>query len=148
MNIQEVAESFTTKMFVSKDLDSAASYLAEDFQFSGPVPEPVDSKQWLGLMKAMNAAFPDINYHTRILGVDGNVVKTASQLSGTHTNDLDLSTMGLGVIPATGKSFSIPEEQGEATVKDGKITSMHLNTGQDSGLMGILKQLGVEPPQG
>lgn len=148
MNIQEVAESFTTKMFVSKDLDSAASYLAEDFQFSGPVPEPVDSKQWLGLMKAMNAAFPDINYHTRILGVDGNVVKTASQLSGTHTNDLDLTAMGLGVIPATGKSFSIPEEQGEATVKDGKITSMHLNTGQDSGLMGILKQLGVEPPQG
>lgn len=148
MNTQEVAESFTTKMFVSKDVDSAGSYLAEDFKFSGPVPEPLGRKQWLGLMKIMNTAFPDINYHARILGVDGNVVKTVNQLSGTHTNDLDLSAIGLGVIHATGKSFSIPEEQGEATVKDGKITAMHLNTGQDSGLMGILRQLGVEPKHG
>lgn len=67
MNIQEMAESFTTKMFVSKDLDSAASYMSEDFQFSGPVPEPVDGKQWLALMQALNTAFPDMNYNTRIL---------------------------------------------------------------------------------
>jgi hypothetical protein len=148
MNIQELGESFTTKAFVSKDLDSAASYMSEDFQFSGPVPEPVDKKQWLALMKVLNTAFPDMNYNTRILGVEGNVVRVTNQLTGTHTNDLDLSAMGLGVIPATGKSISNPEERGETTVKDNKVTSVHINAVEGGGLMGILKQLGVAPPQG
>jgi hypothetical protein len=51
-------------------------------------------------------------------------------------------------IPATGKSISNPEERGETTVKDNKVTSVHINAVEGGGLMGILKQLGVEPPQG
>lgn len=80
--------------------------------------------------------------------MEGNVVRVTNQLTGTHTNDFDLSAMGLGVFPATGKSISNPEEQGETTVKDNKITSVHINAVEGGGLMGILKQLGVEPPQG
>ena len=148
MNVQEIAEDFTTKAFVSKDLDSAAAYFSDDFQFSGPVPEPIDGKTWMALMKTMNKAFPDIDYHARTLGVEGDVVRVTNKLTGTHTVDLDLSGMGMGVIPATGKSFSLPEELGEATVKNNKITSMHINAVKDGGLMGILKQLGVAPPQG
>jgi len=147
MNIQEIAEAFTTKMYVSKDLDSAATYFSDDFQFSGPVPEPMDGKKWIALLKTLNTAFPDMDYNIRTLGVEGDMVRMTNKLTGTHTVDLDLSAMGMGIIPATGKSISLPEESGEATVKNNKITSVHVDSGKDGGLMGILKQLGVAPPQ-
>lgn len=148
MNIQELVETFKTKTYVSKDLDAAAAHLSEDFQFSGPVPNPINGKQWFALLEKLNTAFPDINYNSRILGVEGDVVKATNKITGTHTVDLDLSAWGMGVFPATGKSVSLPEEQSDTTVKDNKVTSVHVYAGENGGLMGILKQLGVQPPQG
>lgn len=145
MDARQVAESFA-EAFNAGDLDTVASYLTDDFQLSGPTPEPVDGKQWIGLTKLMKAAFPDINYNLRVVGAEGNVVKTMTQVSGTHTGDLDLSAMGMGVIPATGKSFSNPEEPGEATIRGNKIASIHITPVEGAGLMGVLAQLGVKPP--
>lgn len=147
MNIQEQAEAFA-ETFNIKDLDALASFLAQDFQFSGPVPEPINGPQWIGLLKAMKAALPDLNFNLRILSVDGDVVTSSNQITGTHTGDFDLSAMGIGVIPATGRSVKNSMEQGKATFKDGKVVSMHITPTEGGGLMGILKQLGVEPPQG
>lgn len=147
MEPKEVAQAFVDA-FNAGDLDTVASYLSDDFQFSGPVPEPVGSAEWLGLSRIFQAAFPGINYNMRIVSVEGNVVKTTSQVSGTHTGDLDLSAMGMGVIPPTGKSFSNPEEPGEATVEGDKVTSIHVQSGEGSGVMGILAQLGIQPPSG
>lgn len=146
MSTREFAESFA-EAFNAGDYDTVASYLADDFQLSGPVPEPIDGQQWIGMSKTLKAAFPDINYNLRVVGVEGNVVSTLTQLSGTHTGDLDLSAMGMGVIPATGKSFSNPEERGETTVNGNKIVSMHITPTEGAGLMGILAQIGVKPPQ-
>jgi hypothetical protein len=147
MEPQEVAQAFADA-FNAGDLDTVASYLSDDFQFSGPVPEPVGAAEWLGISRVFQVAFPDINYNLRIVGVEGNVVKTTTQVSGTHTGDLNLSALGMGVIPPTGKSFSNPEEPGEATVEGGKVTSIHIPSGEGSGVMGILAQLGIEPPSG
>ena len=145
MSTREFAESFA-EAFNAGDYDTVASYLADDFQFSGPVPEPIDGKQWIGMSKTLKAAFPDIKYNLRVVGVEGNVVTTVTQLTGTHTGDLDLTAMGMGVIPATGKSFSNPEERGETTVNGDKIVSMRIPPTEGAGLMGILAQIGVKPP--
>ena len=147
MELQEVAQAFADA-FNAGDWDAVASYLSDDFQFSGPVPEPIGAAEWLGISRVFQVAFPDINYNLRIVGVEGNVVKTTSQVSGTHTGQLDLSALGMGVVPPTGKSFSNPEELGQAIVEGGKVTSIHFPSGEGSGVGGILAQLGIGPPPG
>ena len=114
--------------------------------FSGPVPEPVDAHTWLGLVKALNAGMPDLEFHTHTMGVEGNVVMKGAQITGTHTADLDLTPMGFGVIPASGKSVELPHEAGRITVEGDKIKSYVIDVVEGDGLMGILAQIGFQPP--
>ena len=102
------------------NFEKAKSYLANDFKFSGPVPEPVNGAQWIGLSANLKAAFPDLNYHFKIESVNGDRADISAQLQGTHKGDLDLTAMHMGVIPATGKSFKAAQEEGKVMVRDGK----------------------------
>ena len=145
VNTQVVAQSFA-EAFNAGDLEKVAGYLAEDFRFSGPTPQPLGAREWLGMTQALRAAFPDIQYNLRILSVEGNKVATTTQMTGTHTGVLDLTPMGLGVIPPTGKSFSNPKEHGEAVIEGGKIVSIRVESAEGGGLEGILRQIGVQPP--
>lgn len=147
MDTQEATYAFI-EAFQAGDFDTAASYLADDFVFSGPTPEPISGAAWLGLSAALRAAFPDLNYNFRVVSVDGDVATTTTQLYGTHTGNLDLSGIGMGIIPATGKSVSLPVEGGEAIVEDGKLISLHIHSTPEGGIMGILSQLGVEVAAG
>lgn len=40
------------------DLENAKSMLADGFRFSGPVPQPLNSKAWLGMSASLKVAFP------------------------------------------------------------------------------------------
>jgi len=146
MNTQELAQAFA-KAINASDWDAVASFLAPDFQFSGPVPEAVGAAEWIMVNKILQDGMPDMCINLRIVGVDGDEVQAVDQLTGTHTADLDLTSLGIGVIPATGRRVTLPEERGVATVKNGKITSIRLNTPADGGMAGTLAQLGVQPPQ-
>jgi hypothetical protein len=79
-------------------------------------------------------------------GLDGGVVKVSAELKGTHSGILDLSPVGLGVTPATGKSFAMPREHGKVTIKGDKVVSWVVNRIDGGGLMGILVQLGLTVP--
>ena len=122
----EVAEELLGALN-SGDLDTVASFLADNFQFSGPVPEPIGADQWLGLSGVLLNAFEDLQYNLRVESVEGNIVRIAAQLNGTHNNDLDLSAMGMGVIPASGKTFSLPEEHGEVLIEGDKAVAASRN---------------------
>jgi len=128
------------------DFVAARSMLAADFTFSGPVPEPLDAEAWLGMSTSLKAAFPDLNYHFKAIGADGDVVKATSQLSGTHNGSFDLTNMNMGVIPATNKTFSAALEKTKVTVKDNKVTIWAVEPTEGAGLMAILKQLDVKMP--
>lgn len=128
------------------EFDKAKSLLADDFLFSGPVPEPVNGQAWLGLSSTLKAAFPDLNYQFKVDSADGNTVKVSAQLKGTHTGNLDLTALGMGVIPPTNKSFTNAHEHGTVTVKGEKIASWAVDRTEGGGVMGILSQLGVKPP--
>jgi len=145
METKQVAEEFLAA-FNAGDMAKCRAFLSDDFTFSGPTPEPVSADQWMGIVMGMRAAFPDINYNIKISGHEENKVMTTTQLTGTHTKDWDLSAMGIGVIPATGKIFSNPKEEGLMTIENGKITSYFINSKEESGIPGMLKQLGVETP--
>ncbi len=128
------------------DFENVKSMLADDFQFSGPIPEPINKEAWLGMSLSLKTAFPDLDYHFKVIGADGDVVRSTAQLSGTHSGPFDLTGMNLGMIPATNKTFSTKSEKTKITVKDGKITLWAVEPNDGAGLMEILKQLDARLP--
>ena len=128
------------------DFENVRSMLAEDFQFSGPVPEPINKEVWLEMSANLKKAFPDLDYHFKVIGAQGDVVRSTAQLSGTHSGSFDLTSMNLGVIPATNKTFSTKSEKTKVTVKDNKITLWTVEPNDGAGLIEILKQLDVKLP--
>ncbi len=128
------------------DFENVKSMLADEFQFSGPVPEPINKEAWLEMSASLKTAFPDLDYHFKVIGTEGNVVRSTSQLSGTHNGVFDLTNMNMGMIPATNKAFSAKLEKTKVTVKDDKITSWMVEPTDGAGLLAILKQLEVEVP--
>jgi predicted ester cyclase len=129
------------------NFDDAKSMLADDFQFNGPMsPKPINAKAWLEMIVGLKTAFPDLNYHFKVIGAEGDVVRSTSQLSGTHDGSLDLTNVNMGVIPATNLPFSAKLEKTKVTVKDNKITSWAGDATEGAGLKAILGQLGVTLP--
>ena len=128
------------------DFENAKNMLADDFQFSGPVLGPIGREAWLSMSASLMTAFPDLDYHFKVIGTEGSIVRTTSQWSGTHSGSLDLTSMNMGVIPATNKSFVANRDKTKITVKENKITSWVVEPTQGAGLMEILKQLDVKTP--
>jgi predicted ester cyclase len=145
MNKREIVQTFLDSV-QKGDFATAKSWLADDFQFSGPVPEPVNKEAWLAMSTNLKTAFPDLDYHFKVIGTEGEVVRSTSQLSGTHTGAFDLTAMNMGVIPASDKTFSAKLEKNKITVKEDKITVWAVEPTQGAGLIAILDQLGVRAP--
>ena len=145
MNKRETVEALLDSV-QKGDLETAKTMLADAFQFSGPVPEPISKEAWLEMSTSLKTAFPDLDYHFKVIGTQGDVVRMTSQLSGTHKSSLDLTSINMGVIPATDKTFVATREKTKITVKEDKITVWAAEPTQGAGLRGILKQLDVETP--
>jgi predicted ester cyclase len=128
------------------NFEKAKSLFADNFKFSGPVPEPISGEAWLGMSASLKAAFPDLDYQFKIESVDGDTANISAELKGTHKGDFDLTAMNMGVIPATGKSFHAAHENGIARLRDGKISAWEMEGTEGAGLMAILGQLGVKIP--
>jgi len=145
MNQREIVQALLDSV-QRGDFEKAKSFLSNDYQFSGPVPEPINVETWLGINKNLKKAFPNLDYHFHVDGVEGEVTKISAELKGTHSGVLDLSPLGLDVIPATDKSFATPREHGKVTFKGDKISSWVVDKIEGGGLMGILDQLGIPVP--
>src|SRR4026208_1534408 len=145
MNKREIVQSLMDSI-QKGDFKNAKTLLADDFQFSGPIPEPVNREAWLEMSARLKTAFPDLDYHFKVTGADDEIVKSTSQLSGTHRGSFDLTNMKMGVIPATNKAFSAKLENTKITVKDDKVTSWAVEPTEGAGLKAILGQLGVKSP--
>lgn len=130
----------------SGNFDGAKALLADDFEFSGPVPQPISGPAWLGMSANLRKAFPDLNYRFKVEGTQGDAVELSAQLSGTHTGPLDLTALNMPVFPPTGKSFSAAFERGTATVQNGRVVSWATQPTEGAGLIAILKQLGLPTP--
>ena len=145
MNQREIVQALLDSV-QRGDFEKAKSLLSNDYQFSGPVPEPINGETWMEINKNLKKAFPNLDYHFHVDGVDGDVIKISAELKGTHSGVLDLSPVGLGVIPATNKSFATPREHGKVTIKNEKVSTWVVDRIEGGGLMGILTQLGIPVP--
>jgi hypothetical protein len=145
MNELEVVERLLS-LVEADDRASAQELLADDFTFSGPVPEPISGLEWLGMHGKLHAAFPDWAFNMADLRIDGDVVRGTAQITGTHTGALDLSAMSLPTIPATNKRVKLPRDESELMVVGGKVKYFKTTPNPEAGVSGILKQLGVAVP--
>jgi len=144
MNKRETVQAFVDSI-QQGEFENAKSMLADDFQFSDAVSEPINTEAWLGMSTNLKTAFPDLDYHFKVIGTEGDVVRTTMQLSGTHSGSFDLRDMNLGVIAATNKAFSVKREKTKLTVNGNKITAWVVESTQGAGLKAILGQLYDKP---
>ena len=145
MNPREIVQALLDSI-QRGDFEKVSSLVSNDCQFTGPGPEPIRCEVWMGLTRNLKKAFPNIDYHfhvDRVDGLSGHLVKISAELKGTHSGVLDLSPLGLGVTPATNKSFATPCEHIKVTIKDSKVVSWVVEPIDGGGLMGILDQLGI-----
>jgi hypothetical protein len=124
-----------------------ADMLADDMVFAGPVPVPVGKREFIGLMAAMVAGFPDWKFNGKDFKQVGDKVIVTFQITGTQTRELSLPLPGIPKIPASGKRISLPQEPTTVTVKDGKISRLESAAVPGGGVMGVLAQLGISIPQ-
>jgi len=93
----------------------------------------------------MQSATPDIRPVIGNIREEGNDVVITSHWEGTFVNDFDLSVLGLGVIPATGKAALLPTSTVRISFDGDKISRIHdPATGPDAGTAGFVKALGVD----
>ncbi|UCG24118.1 MAG: ester cyclase [Chloroflexota bacterium] len=117
------------------------SLIADDFQATSAADEPpMDKESWMGMGDLMRASFPDIDYVIEDIREEGGKVSVTGYFTGTFTNDFDLSAMGMGVYPATGKKIKWPSETSQVTVEGGQITQSHAISSE--GMAAFLKPLG------
>ena len=107
----------------------------------------MNRESWQNIFQMLLASFKDWDYVNTNLRAEGDAVIMSGHFVGTFTDDLDLSAMGIGVIPASGKEIVWDEAANKVTVENGKIAKME-PYGHSGGFGPFLKALGVEPPAG
>ena len=145
MSKKETAAAFLSKINVL-DLNAGGQYCTDNFTYSGPFPKPLSLDEWKVTAQRFLKAFPDWNFNAKIVGEVADLVHITAHITGTHSGDLDLTSLDMGVIPATGKSIALPESKGRLTFQGDKISNMHFEVAEGAGIPGILAQLGVSKP--
>lgn len=128
----------------ARDYETALANLTPDCTFAGPVPEPISGEQWIGLHRLLNVGLPDFSFNISKVEEKGNNVHVTIQITGTHTNTLDLTPLGMPKVPATGIKVQLPAEHPVITVRGDKIAAVHVTPVPDGGVPGMLAQLGVK----
>jgi hypothetical protein len=146
MDNRELIEGFLVTLDEG-ELDEAMTYLADDFRFySSTFPNGLDARSWMGVMGMWRAGAPDLRFNLRLVELEGDSARVISRITGTHTRDLDLTPMGLGVVPTTGIAFVGGEEESEGLVENGRIKWIRIFDSPETGFGSVLGQLGVQVP--
>ena len=130
----------------SADIEAGAAYLSDDFQnvdLDGNVL--MNKEGYIGMGHMLRASLPDFDFVDSDLREEGDFVIMTGHFEGTHKADLDLSAMGVGVIPASGNKIVWPEVSVKITVEGDKIAREE-PYGESGGMEAFLAPLGVSAP--
>jgi len=109
MTKTETIKAFSAAL-EAREFEKAASFLADEFVFTGPVPQPIGKHEFIAIQNAFESAFEDWSFNSHDEVEQGDKVIAAVQITGTHTRDLVLPMPGMPTIPATNKKISLLEE--------------------------------------
>jgi predicted ester cyclase len=122
------------------------TYLSDDFKnFDKDGNAIMDKAAYIGMGQLLASAFKDFKAVYGDMREEGDSVIVRYHFEGTHTGDLDLSAMGLGVIPASGKKIVFPEDTAAFKIQGDKIVSIK-PYGDSAGIESFLAALGVKLP--
>ena len=142
----DLVKAYTELIGVGGDMEAATAYFSDDFENLDKDGTVALTKEGiLGMARMMNASFKDYGFVLTNRSEKGDFIIMTGHFQGTHTSDLDLSAMGLGVVPASGKKIVWPEASAKLTFEGDKIVRMEPYAGA-AGLRAFLAALGVELP--
>ena len=120
-------------------------YYTDDFQLTNAQGSPPsDRDAVLAMGQLMQSAMSDISTVIEDIREEGDDVVLTSHWEGTFVNDFDLSALGLGVAPATGKTVVFPTSTIRISFDGDKISRIHdPATDPNAGPAGFFKALGV-----
>ena len=125
-------------------IEAAEAYISDDFKSFDENGNVVMTKEvFIGMSHLLLGAFKDLKVVYNDLREEGDGVLSTFHFEGTHTGEFDLSAMGLGVIPASGKKIVWPDAKTKWNVKDGKIVSEEPIS---AGMGWFLTPLGIKLP--
>lgn len=117
---------------------------ASDFQVEADEgPTPADRDPYLTAVAAIVDSMPDWRVEVDELDHEEDVVRTRIHVTGTQSEALDLTNLGGGWLPATGRSVDI-EEEAVFRVEDGRIQAESVLDPETPDVFGILERLGAE----
>ena len=121
-------------------------YYTDDFQLTNAQGSPPsDRDAVLAMGQLMQSAMSDIRTVIEDIREEGDDVVLTSHWEGTFVNDFDLSALGLGVAPATGRAVVFPTSTIRISFDGDKISRIHdPATEPDAGTAGFFKALGVD----
>jgi predicted ester cyclase len=130
----------------SGNFKEAQRYVADDMQFSGIMPQPIDRREFMNVQENLQKAMPDWKFNAHDFHTRGDTVDFKVQITGTNTHSTPAIAPGMPGIPVTGKHVSLPEEPLRMTVKNDKITNIETDPVPGGGVEGLLHQLGIQIP--
>lgn len=109
----------------SSNTEASMKTYSDDFQYIDRDGNVVADKQgYIGMSQMSFTAFDDFHWvHKELREEDGAVIMTG-HFEGIHTGDFDLTAVGAGVFPASGKKVVWPETSIKIEVSGDKITSI------------------------
>ena len=130
----------------TKDFDGAASYLSDDFYFSGSMPRPLNKDQFIKFFQELARGIPNISFHVHDVhevdeNEEGNREVATIQITGHQTDALNLYQLSLPPIPQMGKSVSLPEEHWEYVVRGNAIAAIDAEHVPGGGVAAHLRRL-------
>jgi predicted ester cyclase len=120
------------------DVDKIAVTVADELAFVTPT-RILDKQQFLSMLRALYAGFPDWHYDHDAPESRADVIAVKWRQGGTHTGTFVFP--GLAPMPATGRTVMIPEHYFFYKVRGDKIVEIRPEAVPGGAPEGILQQL-------
>ncbi len=98
----------------------------------------------LAMHRARKKAFPDFTFNEKIESTDGNSVRIAVFLKGTHTGFLDYPIKDVPKLEATGKTIDLPAEYFTYFFENDRVRRVYGEIPEGHGPTALKQQLGVK----
>lgn len=128
------------------DLTSAASYLADTFVFSGWTPKPLDKDGFFNLMGGIKEGIPGLAFNLHNVIEEGETITGNIHVTGYQSGSFIIPVLGTPPIPQTANSVSLPTEDVAYRLENNLIKMMNVTTVEGGGIVGLIKQLGIDLP--
>jgi predicted ester cyclase len=127
----------------SHDVDKIAGTVADDLAVV-TAAQTLTKEQFLGMLRAIYAGFPDWHYEHDAAEFRQDVIAVKFRQGGSHTGPLAMPD--LAPIEPTGRKIKIPEHYFFYKLRGDKIVEIRPEPVPGGAPHGILEQLGVQGP--